>query len=75
MSAKIQNFNEHVYKKASLGIDLCADIEDTLTEVLQAAYNNELCRVYIDGEAKKEALEKIATLAAYVVGLQSNDEV
>lgn len=75
MSVKVQNFNEKVYKKASLGIDVCADIEDTLTEVLQAAYNNELCPVYIDGDAKKEALEKIATLAAYVVGLQSNDEV
>lgn len=75
MSVKVEKFNEGVYKKCSLAIDLCADMEDTFTEVLQAAYNNEFNRVYIDGEVKKELFAKIGQLAAYLSSITSNDEV
>lgn len=68
-------YNESVFKRASQVIDLCACIEDVMCELIQASHGNDLCPVYIDGEAKKEVMLAIRELNHICNNILSNDEV
>lgn len=73
---KIENklYNEAVFRSASQAIDLCASIEDVMAELIQASHGNDLCPVYIDGEAKKEVMLAIRELNHICNNIISNDE-
>ena len=73
---KIENklYNEAVFRSASQAIDLCASIEDVMAELIQASHGNDLCPVYIDGEAKKEVMLAIRELNHICNNILSNDE-
>lgn len=71
--AKIEKWNETVYKRASNAIDLCAELEDTLFELIPASKDNGLTPIFIDADEKKHAMETIGCLAALIASIQDND--
>lgn len=70
--AKIEKWNETVYKRASNAIDLCAELEDTLFELIPASKDNGLTPIFIDAGEKKHAMETIGYLAALIASIQDN---
>jgi len=70
--AKIEKWNETVYKRASNAIDLCAELEDTLFELIPASKDNGLTPIFIDADEKKHAMETIGYIAALIASIQDN---
>lgn len=70
--AKIEKWNETVYKRASNAIDLCAELEDTLFELIPSSKDNGLTPIFIDADEKKHAMETIGYLAALIASIQDN---
>lgn len=70
--AKIEKWNETVYKRASNAIDLCAELEDIMFELIPVS-NNNIRPIFIDADTKKHAMESIGYLAALIASIQDNE--
>ena len=64
--AKIEKWNEMVYKRVSNAIDLCAELEDIMFELIPASKDNSITPIFIDADTKKHAMELIGYLAALI---------
>lgn len=71
--AKIEKWNETVYKRASNAINLCAELEDIIFELIPASNNNSIRPIFIDADTKKHAMESIGYLAALIASIQDNE--
>jgi hypothetical protein len=66
-------WNETVYKRASNVIDLCAELEDIMFELIPASKDNSIRPIFIDADTKKHAMESIGHLAALIALIQDNE--
>lgn len=71
--AKIEKWNEMVYKRVSNAIDLCAELEDIMFELIPASKDNSITPIFIDADTKKHAMELIGYLAALIASIQDNE--
>lgn len=69
---KIEKWNETVYKRASNVIDLCAELEDIMFDLIPASKDS-IRPIFIDADTKKHAMESIGYLAALIASIQDNE--
>ena len=69
---EIEKWNETVNKRASNAIDLCAELEDILFELIPSSKDNDIKPIFIDADTKKHAMESVGYLAALIALIQDN---
>lgn len=73
MSIEVMRFNEGTWKRASNALDLCTALEDTMCDLIQKTGKNDIVPVFIDDEAKKQAMEYVGYLAAVIASLPTQE--
>ncbi len=73
MSIEVMRFNEGTWKRASNALDLCAALEDTMCDLIQKTGKNDIVPVFLDDEAKKQAMEYVGYLAAVIASLPTQE--
>jgi len=73
MSIEVMRMNEGTWRRASNGVDLCAALEDTLCELITKTGKNDIVPVYIDEQAKAQAMEYVGYLGAVIASLPTEE--